>query len=246
MKKNKNRLEETATNNNKTIVCLKWGEKYSPHYVNVLYSMCRRHSTVPFNFICLTENHRGISPEINIKPLPQAPFQGWWFKPYVFSRDLNLKGDVMFLDLDLVVFDNIDKLWNHEAYEFAIIRDFTRHMNPAWQKFNSSVFRFNAETSHWLWDFFSKNYRTIVTKNHGDQDYLYAMLKDRAKHWPDAWIRSYKWEMRDKHDLSVINGKRNFAEDKQPRIEPGSCIAVFHGDPNPADCRDRWVIDNWK
>ena len=250
MKKQKNRLEQEQAQiilqNNKTIVCLKWGTKYPSHYVNVLYNMCRKHSTVPFNFICLTENSEGLYSDIIIKTLPRIPLQGWWYKPYVFSQDLQLKGDVLFLDLDLVIFDNIDKLWIYNPREFTIIRDFTRHMNPAWQKFNSSVFRFNAENNRWIWDHFIKNHKTIMTKNHGDQDYLYNILKDKAKHWPDDWIRSYKWEMRDKQDLSVINGKRSFAQDKPPRIESGSCIAVFHGEPNPADCRDSWVIENWK
>lgn len=246
MKKQKNRLEQATLQNNRTIICLKWGEKYPAHYVNVLYSMCQRRSTLPFDFVCLTENPKGLNQNIKIKPLPRVNLQGWWYKPYVFSQDLELKGDVLFLDLDVVVFENIDKLWSYNPGGFTIIRDFTRHMNPAWQKFNSSVFRFTAENYHWLWDHFVKNYRTIVPKNHGDQDYLYTMLKDRARHWPDEWIRSYKWEMRDKSDLSVINGKRNFAQDKPPRIEQNSCIAVFHGDPNPADCRDRWVTENWK
>lgn len=250
MKKQKNRLEQeqaqTILQSNKTIVCLKWGEKYPAHYVNVLYNMCRRHSTVPFDFVCMTDNPRGLNPEIKTKGLPLAHFQGWWFKPYVFSSALGLTGQVLFLDLDVVIYDNIDKLWKYYPNDFLIIRDFTRHMNPAWQKFNSSVFRFNAETSHWIWDVFSKNHKNIIPKNHGDQDFLYTMLRDRAKHWPDDWIRSYKWEMRDKHDLSVVNGKRNFAQDKPPRIEPESCIAVFHGEPNPADCKDQWVIENWK
>ena len=72
------------------------------------------------------------------------------------------------------------------------------------------------------------------------------MLKDRAKYWPDEWIRSYKWEMRDKIDLSLVNGKRNFYQDKPPKIIKDSCIAVFHGEPNPEDCKDQWVIENWK
>lgn len=236
----------SLTQNNKTIVCLKWGEKYSAQYVNVLYNMCQRHSTVSFDFVCMTENSKGLLPNIKIKSLPPTTLHGWWYKPYVFSRDLDLKGDVLFLDLDVVIFDNFDKLWDYYANEFLIIRDFTRHMSPTWQKFNSSVFRFNAEGHHWIWDFFSKNYQNIVPKNHGDQDFLYTMLKDRAKYWPDNWILSYKWEMRDKEDLSTINGKRNFAQDKPPKIETDSCIAVFHGDPNPSDCQDRWVIENWK
>ena len=41
----------------KTIVCLKWGDKYSPHYVNVLYnglyiSLCIHTDTMLYVYTC--------------------------------------------------------------------------------------------------------------------------------------------------------------------------------------------------
>jgi len=230
----------------KTIVCLKWGDKYSPHYVNVLYNMCKRHCTISYDFICLTENPKGLIPEIITKPLPNIPLQGWWMKPFVFSKDLGLKGDVLFLDLDIVVYKNIDKLWEYNISDFMIIRDFTRTTNPNWNKYNSSVFKFNAKTYHWIWDEFSANHKNITTKNFGDQDYLFNILKDKAKTWPDNWVASYKWEMRSRDDIRVIHGKRNFATIANPNIPSDGCIAVFHGEPNPHDVKDPWVIENWK
>lgn len=228
------------------IICLKWGDKYSSNYVNVLHNMCRRHNSSPFNFICLTDNAYGLSPQIIQKPLPKSSLKGWWYKPYVFSRSLDIKGNTLFLDLDLVIHSNIEKLWEYEKDSFVIIRDFTRHMNPAWQKFNSSVFRFNPEDYYWIWDTFENNHKQITTKFYGDQDYLYSILQHSAKMWPDEWIQSYKWEMRDKSELLLRNGKRNFSTIGYPRIHSDSCIAVFHGDPNPDQVRDPWVVENWK
>jgi hypothetical protein len=230
----------------KNIVCLKWGEKYSPHYVNVLYKMCKRHSNVPFNFFCLTDNIQGLSPEIIHKPLPNLPLQGWWMKPWVFARENNFSGQVLFLDLDLIIYDNIDKLWNCSTGDFMIIRDFTRAMNPNWQKFNSSVFRFTAENYYWIWDDFVKDHKSITTKNFGDQDYLYKILQTQARTWPDNWIQSYKWEMRNRDDIKVVKGKRNFINIKDPTLSSDGCIAVFHGEPNPHDVQDPWVIKNWQ
>ena len=71
-------------------------------------------------------------------------------------------------------------------------------------------------------------------------------LQHTAKNWPDDWIQSYKWEMRNKHDLSIVNGKRNFNIIGDPRINPNGCIAVFHGEPNPDQVKDPWVIENWR
>lgn len=230
----------------RNIVCLKWGEKYSPHYVNVLYSMCKRNSTIPFKFICMTDNDKGLDPNILTKPLPNLKLYGWWLKPYVFCKDNNFESEVLFLDLDLVIHNNFDKLWEYSPGSFCIIRDFTRKINPKWQKYNSSVFRFRPKDYYWIWeDFFTSN-KKIVSKHHGDQDYLYSLLQSRVSLWPDEWIQSYKWEMRDRNDVKLINGRRNFVNIKDPTLIHDNCIAVFHGEPNPHDVKDPWVIENWK
>lgn len=229
----------------RTVVCLKWGNKYSPQYVNVLYNMVTRHSTID-RFICLTENPKNLNPNIEVIPLPDMPLHGWWFKLYAFSKDLKLKGDVLFLDLDLVILQNIEQLWNYEPEHFTIIRDFNRKTHHDWCKFNSSAFRFDAKTYHWIWDEFQKNYNAIVSRNHGDQDHLYSILQKQAKTWPDEWIQSYKWEIRNKDELGIINGKRNFTSIKNPKIDHRCLIAVFHGDPKPDQTNDPIILENWK
>lgn len=239
-------MKKQLRSNQYTIVCLKWGNKYQPHYVNTLYNMCKRHSKAPFNFVCFTENTTGISTDIITYPLPANSLHGWWLKPYVFSAEHQFKGQVLFLDLDLIVFDRIDKLWSHSTSDFMIIRDFTRHMNPSWQKFNSSVFKFVPENYTWIWEDFYKNHKLITSKMHGDQDYLFSILKTKAKTWPDNWIQSYKWEMRNKSDIRLIQGRRNFLNIAEPKVISDCCIAVFHGEPNPHEVKDPWVIKNWQ
>jgi hypothetical protein len=47
-------------------------------------------------------------------------------------------------------------------------------------------------------------------------------------------------------DTKLLNkdGKKWF---RQPvKIKPGNRVAVFHGSPNPMECGDQWVIDNWR
>ena len=41
-----------------------------------------------FNFYCLTENADGLEKEINVIPLPIMNVEGWWYKPYIYSKDL--------------------------------------------------------------------------------------------------------------------------------------------------------------
>jgi hypothetical protein len=227
------------------VVCLKWGSKYDSRYVNVLHSMIKKHLTIEYEFVCFTENTVGINPGIRTEPLPLLPVQGWWYKPYFLSSELPISGNMLFVDLDVVIFNNINKLFTYEPERFCIIRDFNRSLRASWDKMNSSVFRVHTGKYHTLYEDFKKNAKLHMTKNRGDQDWMYRNIKDHC-FWPDNWIQSYKWEMRDRNALKMVNGKRNFVNDDYPKILADTSIAVFHGDPNPADCTDSWVKANWK
>jgi hypothetical protein len=230
------------------VVCLKYGNKYSAEYVNTLYSMVERNLTVPHEFVCYTEDPAGIDPRITVKQLTlHSGIQGWWYKPMFFDPQLELKGTVLFLDLDLIVFNNIDYLFTYKPGEFCIIRDFNRCMIKDYAKFNSSVFRLETgQHSHVYLDLI-KNPKNVIGKFHGDQDWIYHSVKQNFNYWPDEWIQSYKWEMRGKpHMIRDSKGIRNFETPGEPLIKPTTSIAVFHGEPNPADCIDPWCKENWK
>ena len=64
--------------------------------------------------------------------------------------------------------------------------------------------------------------------------------------WPDEWIQSYKWEMRDRTYPDRINGVRNFKVKADPIVHEQCNVAVFHGEPHPHQVEDDWVKDNWK
>ena len=73
--------------------------------------MVKRHTTVPFQFHCLTDDPVGLDPEINAIQLPKDPWiKSWWSKLWMFSPDMPLKGNILFFDLDVIIFNNIDEL----------------------------------------------------------------------------------------------------------------------------------------
>ncbi len=101
-----------------TIACIKWGNKYSAEYVNILYAMVKRNLTIPFTFVCFTDDPQGISQSITVHPLPelhcssQLPSGGGWRKLAIFTKGSNiLQGKVVFLDLDLVIVGNLDEFF---------------------------------------------------------------------------------------------------------------------------------------
>ena len=229
------------------VLCLKHGTKYSSEYVNRLYNMVKRNCTLPFEFVCLTENPTDINPNIKIIPLPSG-LKGWWCKPYMYSADLPIKGIVLYMDLDVVISNNIDKLFIWEPNNWCTIRDFTRVMRPQWQKYNSSVVRFKTGQLDYVWKDFSKDPNATQRKFFGDQDHLYEATRNNpATMYPDDWIRSWKWEIRKNKQLGRgPKGSRQLVTIENVIPTEECCICVFHGDPNPEHCQDPWVVDNWR
>jgi hypothetical protein len=227
------------------VVCLKWGNKYSAEYVNKLNNMVKRNLTIDYEFVCFTENAAGIDKDIRIEPLPPIPATGWWFKPYFMSDKLPLRGTLLYLDLDLIVFDNIDKLFTYNPNkDFLIIRDFNRQVRKNWDRVNSSVFRLKIGSKYSAYEQFLQERESIVRRMPGDQDWMYRYCKP-YEYWPDEWIQSYKWEMRGRNTLGVVNGKRNFVQPGEPTILPETSIAVFHGKPDIPEALDEWPRKNW-
>lgn len=210
--------------------------------------MVERNLTLPYTFVCFTDNSKGINSNIRCESLPNLPVNGWWYKPVFFDPDFVLKGTILFLDLDLVIFRNIDDLFNYQPSKFCIIRDFNRSTIRNFDRMNSSVFRLQTGQHSSVYSNFIKEPTQTSRKFHGDQDWIFNQVKKDFVFWPDEWVQSYKWEMRGR-PLMVRNpqtGKRNFKESGDPKVLNNTKIAVFHGEPNPHECEDSWVVQNWR
>jgi len=240
-------MSEDLTNVERNVVCLKYGDKYSAQYVNKLYNMVQRHTTGKCNFYCITENAVGLLPDIQIIPLPtQHGLQGWWYKPFVFSDQFPVNGKILFLDLDIVIIKNIDCFFDYAPTKFGIIRDFTRSMNPNWNRYNSSVFRLDSGTLPHVWDLLIRD-TTVTRRLHGDQDWIFEKVKENVEFWPDEWCQSYKWEIRNRNEITGVGRQRTFSTIlHEPKIHPETKILVFHGDPKPEQVKDPIVVDNWQ
>lgn len=231
---------------NNYVVCLKHGTKYGPEYVNTLHKMVSRNLTIKHKFVCYTENSNGIDDDIEVRSLPSINTPGgWWYKPMFFNPDLMPNSTLLFLDLDIIIFDNIDRLFTHKPGKFCIIRDFNRKFIKSYNGFNSSVFRLDSGSNSHVYHKFTENPKLVTTKFRGDQDWIKNQITHDYEFWPDEWIQSYKWEMRTEPMKRDSNGKR-YLPVGNPIIPQNSAVAVFHGDPNPHDCKDPWCVKNWR
>lgn len=176
---------------------MKWGDKFPAEYVNRLYGMVSKNLSIPFRFVCFTENNDGIRDEVEIQNLPEldlppgAPERGWR-KLTVFKKDFGgLKGKILFLDLDVVIVGALDDFFTHPG-EFLIAHD---KKNPKKIEGNSSVFRFEAGKYPEILEYFEKNSELVKSEVRHEQAYLSREIHKLGKleYWPDEWVPSFKY-----------------------------------------------------
>lgn len=226
------------------ILCMKWGDKYDALYVNRLYSMVSRHLSLPFRFICLTDDDRGISDQVECFPIPETNVNTddaagrkrvqAWKKLLTFSSPLyDIEGTCLFLDLDIVIIDSIDCFFEPEG-DFHIIQDWGKGRTNG----NSSVYRFTAGALASVLSEFCENRERVVEQFFNEQAYLTAHVNSLGKlnFWPRGWCLSYRRDCLPENRL-----KRWFFPSKKPS---DGRIIVFYGSPNPDDAiagrGDRW------
>ena len=146
------------------VVCLKHGSKYSSEYVNKLHNMCKRHLTVPFEFVCFTDDLRGIDANIKTITLKEIGVSGWWYKPMFFDKNFPLDGTLLYMDLDIVINANIDNLFTYQPDKFCIIRDFNRSLRHDWNRMNSSIFRLKSSSMGYVFDNFMESHEMNIRR----------------------------------------------------------------------------------
>lgn len=228
-----------------TVLCVRLGNKYGPEYVEKLRNMVSRHLTVDYKFACLTDDKHPIDGVKSIYIQNQNYIKPWWHKVHMFDPSLGIEGRILYLDLDVVIHDNINKLIENQGDRFLGIRDFNRKFIQGWDKVNSSVMSWIGGTNSDIFYKFLENKQSAM-RLHGDQDWIYQVAKKRIHFWPEEWIQSYKWEIRNRSEMNFTPGIRNFRTIRNPDIPQGCSIAVFHGDPNPDVVKDPYVLENWR
>ena len=233
---------------------MKWGTKYGPEYVNRLYAMVQRHLRGPFRFVCLTDRSEGVRSEVQCLPIPGLalppgiPERGWT-KLTTFEADLHgLRGTALFLDLDVVIVDDITPFFELPG-EFLIIHDWKR---PRRITGNSSVYRFELGAHADVLAEFRASQEQVRARLRNEQAFLSEVLHRQGKlqYWPADWCRSYKYHC-------IPPWPSNYW--RTPVIPGGARILIFHGEVNPPDAlagrRNRalrsvrpapWIADHWR
>lgn len=241
------------------VLCIKWGNKYGAEYVNKLHSMVHRHLHRPHRFVCLTDEPEGIAPEIEVRPIPHIGFdefdqrKPWtfkhgWLKLTSFTHPLHdLSGRTLFLDLDIVIVDDLDPFFEQPG-EFTVIKEWDKKDGTG----NTSCYLYTIGAHTDALAHLKNDFPRSIETVRNEQEFITNFLSRQQKvsYWPAAWCVSFKRHCMGKGILGWFTA---------PKIPPGAKIVVFHGKPNPPDAISgvsgkwyrrvkptAWISEHWR
>lgn len=199
-------------------------------------------------FHVFTEAVRGV-PDPYIKheltdwPGVSGPRQSWWYKLQLFNP-AQFQGRLLYLDLDTVIFGNIDWIWSVSPEQFWTIKDF-KYMWRPWTGINSSIMLWDTSKFSYIWNhFLTQDLAGLIRKYPGDQDYLSAVLNTKdIKFFDENLVKSWRWQL--------LDGGLDFKTRRYRRpgagtiLDPNTRIAVFHGNPKPHEITDPVIQKYW-
>lgn len=249
---------------------VKWGTRYGPDYVNVLFRAVRDHLALPHRFVCVTNEAGGLDPGIEHVAFPTftVPRETWrrscFPKLAMLAPGVVADDDlVLQIDLDVIVVGDL-------APFFALCRDrpafySLREWNPAPvrtllpQRFwpdrgtQGSVYLYRAGDQRHMFDHFEAYTAAVFERFRSDRHY-FPQVGWHPAYLPPDWCPSFKNACLWYWPLNALLGPS--------RPPPGARILAFHGKPRPIDLLGPpgqrwgtprkfgfgpvpWVVDYW-
>jgi hypothetical protein len=230
--------------------CVIHSSGYDWAYVEKLHSMLSRHLNGQIRFHVYTEAERPV-PDHMIKheliewPGIAGPRKSWWYKLQLFNPEHH-SGNLLYLDLDMVLVRSIDWIRALDPAQFWSIRDFKYLQRPHLTTINSSMMWWNVLDYGHIWKQFSQGNAVQTSKRFpGDQDYLAQSVdRNRQRFFDEKYFQSYRWQ--------CLDGGFDFQTRRYLRPGTGVAVAedtsviVFHGHPKPLECRDPLIVEHWQ
>lgn len=215
-----------------TVVCVKWGTRYPSTYVNCLWSMIQRNTKRETRLVCYTDDPAGIDPAVVTYSIPEVPLpprrmRSTWRKISFWRPDLEgISGDVLFLDLDIVVTGSIDEFFDYAPEAtFCVIENWTQKGQRIG---NTSVYRFRVGAHTEIFDKLSENPEGTLQSYPNSQTFISRNISSMT-FWPDSWCVSFKHTLLPPWPLNFL---------QIAPLPPATKVVCFTGRPNPDDARD--------
>ncbi|THK37907.1 glycosyl transferase [Ensifer sp. MPMI2T] len=185
----------------KQVICINWGTKYGPPFINRLYAMVARNITPPFTFTCFTDNRSGLRPEILCEDLPPLDVampvntKGIWPKARLWGPKLgNLAGPVLFLDLDLVIVGSLDSFFEFGGPDDVVL---ARNQTTPFERLGqTSLFRFPVGKVVPLQERFRADPQGVADEYSFEQRFVTRNAPGGAKLFPRRWVLHFRQDCR--------------------------------------------------
>ncbi len=224
-----------------SVVCFKWGDKYTAEHVNILRHMVARHYAKPHRFICVTNDAEGLEEGVEVVPdredFKDVPSPHGAGKPSCYRRlrlwepdAAETFGDwVVTLDLDTVIVRDMAPIWDRDTA-------FTGWADPMNKgQYNASMYLLLTGSYPSVWRDFNPATSPAETAGKGfrgsDQGWISSKM----------WASWPKWTRAD--------GVLSYKVDCKIVLPKTARIVFFHGNPKPWSTevkRHQWIKDNWK
>ncbi|MGF1561942.1 MAG: hypothetical protein ACFB3T_07160 [Geminicoccaceae bacterium] len=210
----------------RTVLCMKWGTRYGPEFVNRLYRSVYRHLDAGFRFVCLTDDASGLEAGIEPLPIPDLPipppFENQpWRKLVVWADRLHdLSGPCLVLDLDIVITGDLAPFFTFEPGRFCVIHNWTQ---PTKRIGNTSVFRLEIGGHPYILERYLADPAAIHAGWRIEQQYISETISDMV-FWPDAWVRTFKLHCLPNMPMRLW---------QTPSLPDDAKIIAFPGHPDP-------------
>lgn len=236
------------------IVCVKWGTKYGPEYVNRLLSGFKRNSSVPFKFHCFTEDSSKLSKDVIIHNLPYKKVIGWWNKLYLFSNEINIpQGEtILFVDLDTLITSNVDDILRCTTEGIIVLKNFIYEYlkknkpNMYCPLMGSGLMMWKHGNFNNVWESFIEDSEWIskVIARDGDQEWINRCIPDNKKiFWQAAFperVVSFKMQCQqglpEKCSIICYHGRPSIPDS----VSYNGTFAQRKLSPQP------WILDHWR
>lgn len=202
---------------------------YTADHVNTLGRMLERHLTIPYEFVCITDDPTGI--EYRTIPLWDKcrHLGGCYNRLYAFSEDMTLLGDrFALIDLDVVITGNCDHIFSIDA-DFAM-HEYTYPDRPN-QHYNGSLIVMDRGARHQVWDEFDPDSTPQ------------AIAADETRIGSDQkWISTVlgKGEQRIGTEHGVYEALRI-----RDALPTDAAMVFFSGPRDPSKARHGWIRQHY-
>ena len=228
--------------------CVIHDTAYDWQYVERLYRGLCRHLTPTVNLHVYTEASRTVPAPYIHHPLTEwqgirGPKSSWWYKIQLFNPE-QFVGNLLYFDLDTVIVNNIDWIWQSPPGYFYAPRDFKYLFRPKSATINSSVMWFNTQQFAGVYqNFLPQNLLNRQISFRGDQEYIHSVIPEhKLRYLDNTRIQSYKWQLREGgFDFKTRRSKTPGSH----TVTDGVSVLIFHGNPKPHEVADPVITQNW-